>query len=84
VDHFSSRVRLRESLAIRESEEAVRRHRRQHDLYKVAAFCIRGALTGIAGGIFAQWYSYNQPGQRVRISERAGFPMAVIGRNRHG
>jgi branched-chain amino acid transport system permease protein len=42
-------------LAIRENEEAAAVIGVNTTLYKVAAFALAAALTGIAGGIFAQW-----------------------------
>jgi branched-chain amino acid transport system permease protein len=42
-------------LAIRESEEAAAVIGVNTTLYKVAAFALAAALTGLAGGIFAQW-----------------------------
>src|SRR5207245_9110828 len=45
-------------LAIRENEEAAAVIGVNTNFYKVAAFCIAAALSGIAGGIFAQWNSF--------------------------
>jgi len=45
-------------LAIRENEEAAAVIGVNTTFYKVAAFCIAAALTGLAGGIFAQWNSF--------------------------
>ena len=42
-------------LAIRENEEAAAVIGVNTTLYKVAAFALAAALTGLAGGIFAQW-----------------------------
>jgi len=42
-------------LAIRENEEAAAVIGINTTLYKVAAFALAAALTGLAGGIFAQW-----------------------------
>ena len=67
-------------LAIRENEEAAAVIGVNTTLYKVAAFALAAALTGIAGGIFAQW--------NVFINAENVFPvdyniqmilMAVIG-----
>jgi branched-chain amino acid transport system permease protein len=50
-------------IAIRENEEAARVLGVNTTYYKVAAFTISAALTGLAGGIYAQWYSFiNQEG----------------------
>jgi branched-chain amino acid transport system permease protein len=67
-------------LAIRENEEAASVIGVNTIFYKVAAFCISAALTGLAGGIFAQWNSF--------IDQQLGFAvtdnvqmilMAVVG-----
>lgn len=42
-------------LAIRENEEAAAVIGINTTLYKVAAFALAAALTGLAGGVFAQW-----------------------------
>jgi branched-chain amino acid transport system permease protein len=50
-------------IAIRENEEAARVLGVNTTYYKVAAFTISAALTGLAGGIYAQWFSFiNQEG----------------------
>jgi branched-chain amino acid transport system permease protein len=50
-------------IAIRENEEAARVLGVNTTYYKVAAFSISAALTGLAGGIYAQWFSFiNQEG----------------------
>jgi branched-chain amino acid transport system permease protein len=50
-------------IAIRENEEAARVLGVNTTYHKVAAFTISAALTGLAGGIYAQWYSFiNQEG----------------------
>ncbi|HEY9287586.1 MAG TPA: branched-chain amino acid ABC transporter permease [Candidatus Dormibacteraeota bacterium] len=56
-------------LAIRENEEAAAVIGVNTTLYKVAAFCIAAALTGLAGGIFAQWNSF--------INQENVFPIAA-------
>lgn len=67
-------------LAIRENEEAAAVIGVNTTFYKVAAFCIAGALTGLAGGIFAQWYSYVDQGNVFTISDNVQMIlMAVIG-----
>ena len=45
-------------IAIRENEEAAAAIGVNTTRYKVAAFVLAAALTGIAGGIFAQWNSF--------------------------
>ncbi len=45
-------------LAIRENEEAAAVIGVNTTFYKVSAFVIAAALTGLAGGIFAQWNSF--------------------------
>jgi branched-chain amino acid transport system permease protein len=67
-------------LAIRENEEAAAVIGVNTTFYKVAAFCIAAALTGLAGGIFAQWYSYINQENVFAISENVQMIlMAVIG-----
>jgi branched-chain amino acid transport system permease protein len=67
-------------LAIRENEEAASVIGVNTTFYKVAAFCIAAALTGLAGGIFAQWYSYIDQGNVFAISDNVQMIlMAVIG-----
>ena len=67
-------------IAIRENEEAAGVLGVNTTAYKVAAFALSAALTGVAGGIFAQWNSF--------IDQEAVFPiqynvemilMAIIG-----
>jgi branched-chain amino acid transport system permease protein len=67
-------------IAIRENEEAASVLGVNTTAYKVAAFALSAALTGMAGGIFAQWNSF--------IDQEAVFPiqynvqmilMAIIG-----
>jgi branched-chain amino acid transport system permease protein len=48
-------------LAIRENEEAAAVIGVPTTLHKVAAFALAGALTGLAGGIFAQWNVFINP-----------------------
>ncbi|MGH7748939.1 MAG: branched-chain amino acid ABC transporter permease [Candidatus Dormibacteria bacterium] len=48
-------------LAIRESEEAAAVIGVSTTLHKVGAFVLAGALTGLAGGIFAQWNVFINP-----------------------
>jgi len=45
-------------IAIRENEDAAAVLGVNTTLYKVAAFALSAALTGLAGGIFAQWNSF--------------------------
>jgi branched-chain amino acid transport system permease protein len=45
-------------IAIRENEEAAAVLGVNTTAYKVAAFCIAAALTGLAGGVFAEWNSF--------------------------
>ncbi len=45
-------------IAIRENEEAAAVLGVNTTAYKVAAFCIAAALSGLAGGVFAQWNSF--------------------------
>jgi branched-chain amino acid transport system permease protein len=67
-------------LAIRENEEAASVIGVNTTFYKVAAFCIAAALTGLAGGIFAQWYSYINQDNVFAISDNVQMIlMAVIG-----
>ena len=67
-------------LAIRENEEAAAVIGVNTTFYKVAAFCIAAALTGLAGGIFAQWYSYINQENVFAISDNVQMIlMAVIG-----
>jgi branched-chain amino acid transport system permease protein len=67
-------------LAIRENEEAAAVIGVNTTFYKVAAFCISAALTGLAGGIFAQWYSYINQENVFAISDNVQMIlMAVIG-----
>ena len=55
-------------LAIRENEEAAAVIGVNTTFYKVAAFVVAAALTGLAGGIFAQWNSF--------INQENVFPIA--------
>ncbi|MDQ6713652.1 MAG: branched-chain amino acid ABC transporter permease [Candidatus Dormibacteraeota bacterium] len=67
-------------LAIRENEEAAAVIGVNTTLYKVAAFCIAAALTGIAGAIFAQWNSFINQDNAFAISDNVQMIlMAVIG-----
>jgi branched-chain amino acid transport system permease protein len=67
-------------LAIRENEEAAAVIGVNTTFYKVAAFCIAAALTGLAGGIFAQWTSYVNQDNVFAISDNVQMIlMAVIG-----
>jgi branched-chain amino acid transport system permease protein len=67
-------------LAIRENEEAAAVIGVNTTFYKVAAFCIAAALTGLAGGIFAQWNSFINPENVFAISDNVQMIlMAVIG-----
>ncbi|TMD10754.1 MAG: branched-chain amino acid ABC transporter permease, partial [Chloroflexi bacterium] len=56
-------------LAIRENEEAAAVIGVNTTFYKVAAFCIAAALTGIAGAIFAQWNSFINQDNAFAISD---------------
>src|SRR2546421_3624483 len=67
-------------IAIRENEEAASVLGVNTTAYKVGAFALAAALTGLAGGIFAQWSSF--------IDQESVFPiqynvqmilMAIIG-----
>ena len=67
-------------LAIRENEEAAKVIGVNTNLYKVAAFCIAAALTGLAGGIFAQWNSFINQENVFAISDNVQMIlMAVVG-----
>ena len=67
-------------LAIRENEEAAAVIGVNTTFYKVAAFCIAAALTGLAGGIFAQWNSFINQENVFAISDNVQMIlMAVIG-----
>jgi len=67
-------------LAIRENEEAAAVIGVNTTFYKVAAFCVAAALTGIAGAIFAQWNSYINQDNVFAISDNVQMIlMAVIG-----
>ena len=55
-------------IAIRENEEAAAVIGVNTTAYKVAAFMLAAALTGLAGGIFAQW--------NVFIDQENSFPIA--------
>ena len=67
-------------LAIRENEEAAKIIGVNTNLYKVAAFCIAAALTGLAGGIFAQWNSFINQENVFAISDNVQMIlMAVVG-----
>jgi branched-chain amino acid transport system permease protein len=55
-------------IAIRENEEAAAVIGVNTTAYKVAAFALAAALTGLAGGIFAQW--------NVFIDQENSFPIA--------
>ena len=67
-------------LAIRENEEAAAVIGVNTTFYKVAAFCIAAALTGLAGAIFAQWNSFINQDNAFAISDNVQMIlMAVIG-----
>jgi branched-chain amino acid transport system permease protein len=67
-------------LAIRENEEAAAVIGVNTTFYKVAAFCVAAALTGLAGAIFAQWNSYINQDNVFAISDNVQMIlMAVIG-----
>src|SRR3989442_4698778 len=67
-------------LAIRENEEAAAVIGVNTTFYKVSAFCIAAALTGIAGAIFAQWNSFINQDNAFAISDNVQMIlMAVIG-----
>ena len=67
-------------LAIRENEEAASVIGVNTTLYKVAAFTIAAALTGLAGGIFAQWNSFiNQENVFPVTANVEMILMAVLG-----
>jgi branched-chain amino acid transport system permease protein len=67
-------------LAIRENEEAAAIIGVNTTFYKVAAFCIAAALTGLAGGIFAQWNSFINQENVFALSDNVQMIlMAVLG-----
>jgi branched-chain amino acid transport system permease protein len=67
-------------LAIRENEEAAAVIGVNTNFYKVAAFCIAAALSGIAGGIFAQWNSFINQELVFAVSDNVQMIlMAVLG-----
>jgi len=67
-------------LAIRENEEAAAVIGVNTTFYKVAAFCVAAALTGLAGGIFAQWNSFINQENVFAITDNVQMIlMAVIG-----
>jgi branched-chain amino acid transport system permease protein len=67
-------------LAIRENEEAATVIGVNTTLYKAGAFCVAAALTGLAGGIFAQWNSFISQELTFGISENVQMIlMAVVG-----
>ena len=67
-------------LAIRENEEAAGVIGVNTTFYKVAAFCLAAALTGLAGGIFAQWNSFVNQENVFAISDNVQMIlMAVVG-----
>src|SRR3989442_7210278 len=71
-------------LAIRENEEAAAVIGVNTTFYKVAAFCIAAALTGIAGAIFAQWNSFINQDNAFAISDNVQMIlMAALGRSGH-
>jgi branched-chain amino acid transport system permease protein len=67
-------------LAIRENEEAAAVIGVNTTFYKVGAFCIAAALTGLAGGIFAQWNSFINQENVFALSDNVQMIlMAVLG-----
>ena len=67
-------------LAIRENEEAAAVIGVNTTFYKVAAFVIAAALTGLAGGIFAQWNSFINQENVFAVSDNVEMIlMAVLG-----
>ena len=67
-------------LAIRENEEAAAVIGVNTTFYKVGAFCIAAALTGLAGGIFAQWSSFISQETVFSLSDNVQMIlMAVLG-----
>ena len=67
-------------LAIRENEEAAAVIGVNTTFYKVGALVIAAGLTGLAGGIFAQWNSFINPENVFPISYNVEMIlMAVIG-----
>ena len=67
-------------LAIRENQEAAAVIGVNTTFYKVAAFVIAAALTGLAGGIFAQWNSFINQENVFPISYNVEMIlMAVLG-----
>jgi branched-chain amino acid transport system permease protein len=65
-------------LAIRENEEAAAVIGVNTTFYKVAAFCIAAALTGLAGGIFAQWNSFINQENVFAISDNVQMILMVV------
>jgi branched-chain amino acid transport system permease protein len=65
-------------LAIRENEEAAAVIGVNTTFYKVAAFCIAAALTGLAGGIFAQWNSFVNQENVFAISDNVQMILMVV------
>lgn len=67
-------------LAIRENEEAAAVIGVNTTFYKVGAFCLAAALTGLAGGIFAQWNSFINQENVFALSDNVQMIlMAVLG-----
>lgn len=67
-------------LAIRENEEAAAVIGVNTTFYKVAALCIAAALTGLAGGIFAQWNVFINQDLVFAVSDNVQMIlMAVLG-----
>jgi branched-chain amino acid transport system permease protein len=67
-------------LAIRENEEAAAVIGVNTTFYKVGAFCLAAALTGLAGGIFAQWNSFINQENVFSLSDNVQMIlMAVLG-----
>jgi branched-chain amino acid transport system permease protein len=67
-------------LAIRENEEAAAVIGVNTTLYKVGAFCMSAALTGLAGGIFAQWNVFILQENVFAVSDNVQMIlMAVVG-----
>ena len=67
-------------LAIRENEEAAAVIGVNTIFYKVSAFVIAAALTGLAGGVFAQWNSFINQENVFAVSDNVEMIlMAVLG-----
>jgi branched-chain amino acid transport system permease protein len=64
--------------AIRGNEEAAAVLGIQTTYYKVAAFALSGVFSGMAGSIYAYWFTYIEPGQVFDMSLNIQFVMAGL------